>query len=171
MRPTLWQRMDMMARHMVPFLLTLMLILMAATPSHVPGMVRVGPMLSLISVYYWSVYRPDLLRYGSAFLLGLFEDILTGAPLGSGALALLVTAAIVIGQFKFFVGKPFVVIWWAFAVVAFAATGTRWLAVSLVYGDIVDLQTIGVEYLLTVALYPLLGWFLGRVQMLFIKDA
>lgn len=47
-----------MARHMVPFIVTLMLVLLAATPTHVPGVVRVGPMLSLIGVYYWSVYRP-----------------------------------------------------------------------------------------------------------------
>lgn len=82
MRPTLWQRMDVMARHMVPFALVLLLILLAATPTHLPGMVRVGPMLSLIGVYYWSVYRPDLFRYGSAFTLGLFEDVLTGCAAG-----------------------------------------------------------------------------------------
>lgn len=171
MRPTVWQRMDVMARHMVPFGLTLLLILIAATPTHLPGMVRVGPMLSLIAVYYWSVYRPDLFRYGSAFALGLFEDVLTGAPLGSGALMLLVASAIVVGQYKFFYGKPFVVTWWAFAIVALAATGIKWLAVSIVFGAIVDLHTIGIEYLLTVALYPLIGWLLARAQMIFIKDA
>lgn len=171
MRPTLWQRMDMMARHMVPFALTLMLILMAATPTHVPGMVRVGPMLSLIAVYYWCVYRPDLFRYGSAFLLGLFEDILTGAPLGSGALMLLVAAGIVVGQYKFFHGKPFVVSWWAFAIVALAAAGTKWLAVSVVFGAGVDLQTVAMEYLLTVVLYPVIGWLLARAQLLLIRDA
>jgi rod shape-determining protein MreD len=171
MRPTLWQRMDVMARHMVPFALVLMLVLIAATPTHVPGMVRVGPMLSLIGVYYWSVYRPDLFRYGSAFVLGVFEDILTGAPLGSGALMLVIASALVVGQYKFFNGKPFVVTWWAFAIVALAATGMRWLAVSVLYGDIVDLQTVGVEYLLTVALYPVVGWLMARAQMLFIKDA
>lgn len=85
---------------------------------------------------------------------------------------MLVTAsAIVVGQYKFFNGKPFVVTWWAFAIVGLAATGIRWLAVSVFYGDIVDLQTVGVEYLLTVALYPVVGWLLARAQMSLIKDA
>ncbi|GAA0583525.1 rod shape-determining protein MreD [Caenispirillum bisanense] len=171
MRPTLWQRMDTMARHMVPFVLTLLLILLAATPTHLPGMVRVGPMLSLIGVYYWAVYRPDLMGYGSAFTLGLFEDILTGAPLGSGALTLLIATGLVVSQYKFFKNKSFAVTWWAFAVVAFLATGARWLAVSLIYGVGTDLQTVAVEYMLTLALYPVLGWVLARAQLYLIKDA
>ncbi|WP_245913465.1 rod shape-determining protein MreD [Caenispirillum bisanense] len=160
-----------MARHLVPFVLTLMLILLAATPTHLPGMVRVGPMLSLIGVYYWAVYRPDLMGYGSAFSLGLFEDILTGAPLGSGALMLLITTSIVVSQYKFFNGKSFAVTWWAFALVGLIAAGTKWLAVSLIYGLSADLQTVAVEYLLTLALYPVLGWLLARAQLYLIKDA
>lgn len=171
MRPTLWQRMDTMARHMVPFVLTLMLILLAATPTHMPGMVRVGPMLSLIAVYYWAVYRPDLMGYGSAFTLGVFEDILTGAPLGSGALTLLIATGIVVSQYKFFNGKSFAVTWWAFALVGLLAAGAKWLAVALIYGVVADLQTVAVEYLLTLALYPALGWLLARAQIYLIKDA
>lgn len=171
MRPTLWQRMDTMARHLVPYAIVLMLILLAATPTHLPGMVRVGPMMSLIGVYYWAVYRPDLMGYGSAFSLGLFEDVLTGAPLGSGALLLLIATAIVVGQYKFFNGKSFAVTWWAFALVALIAMGCKWVAVSLLYGVAADLQTVTVEYLLTLALYPLLGWLMARAQLYLIKDA
>lgn len=84
---------------------------------------------------------------------------------------LVVASYIVVSQYKFFIGKPFAVTWWAFAIVALAATMARWLAVSVLYGNIVDLQTVGVEYLLTVAIYPVVGWLMARAQMLFIKDA
>src|SRR5205823_3551423 len=115
------QRMDALARKVVPFGLTFALMLFALTPTQVPGFSHLTPMYSLAAIYFWSIYRPDLIGYGTAFGVGLMEDLLTGAPLGSSALVLLLCQYLVFRQPKFFNAKPFGIFWAAFAVVALAA--------------------------------------------------
>ena len=54
-------RLDTWIRHATPFAITLLLTLVALVPLHVPGLVRITPMLTLIAIYHWAVLRPDLL--------------------------------------------------------------------------------------------------------------
>lgn len=171
MRPTVWQRLDIMARHMAPLVATLALLLLSVSLPHVIGLTPIGPMLPLVAVYYWAIYRPDLMGHGSVFLIGVAQDLLSGTPPGVGALVLLLTHAAVIGQHRFFNARPFAVTWWAFALVAAGAILVNWLAVSLVYGQLVDAKAAVYAYLMTVAVYPVVGWVLARVQIALLKDA
>lgn len=170
MRPTFWQRLDAFARHQIPVIVTVLLVLISVIPSHVPGLGRIGPMFSLISVYYWTVYRPDLLGYGAVFAIGLLEDAVSGTPLGVGSLMLLLVHAGVVTQYKFFNGKSFAVTWWAFTVVAALAALVRWLCNSVLQGTFVNVEAPLFAYLMTVALYPLVGWMLVRVQLFLLRD-
>lgn len=170
MRPTVWQRLDSFSRHLVPLTLTLLLVILAVIPTHAPGLVRIGPMLSLISVYYWTVHRPDLMGYGTAFTVGLLEDMLSGTPLGPGALSLLLTQAIVVSQYRFFNAKPFVATWWAFGLVAAGAAAVKWLMVSAVVGVLAEPEAPFYAYLMTVAFYPVVAWALARAQIVFLRD-
>jgi len=170
MRPTLWQRMDLTARHLLPVLLTLALLLLSMVPSHAPGMVRIGPMLTLAAVYYWAVNRPDLMGYGAVFTVGVVEDLLAGTPLGVSALTLLLVHFVVVNQYKFFYAKPFVVGWAAFVVVAGVAALVKWAAVGLLALVPVDPSATFHAYLMTVALYPMIGWLLARLQLLLLRE-
>jgi rod shape-determining protein MreD len=170
LRPTFWQRLDVILRRLVPGGLTLILLLMSVAPSRLPGFVHIAPMIALISIYYWAVSRPDVMGYGTAFLLGMVEDSLTGAPLGVGALVLLLTQVTVASQYKFFLGKPFMVSWWAFSLVAAGAALIKWLAVSAIYGTFVDMTALFFSYLFTLAVYPPFAWMFGRVQSMFFRE-
>jgi rod shape-determining protein MreD len=170
MRPTFWQRLDAFARHQVPVVVTLVLMLVSVIPSHTAGLAQIGPMLSLISVYYWAVYRPDLLGYGAVFAIGLLEDTIGGTPLGVGSLMLLLVHAVVVTQYKFFHGKSFTVTWWAFVVVAAFASVVRWLCISALQGTFVSPQAPLYAYLMTVALYPVIGWLLVRLHYHLLRD-
>jgi rod shape-determining protein MreD len=166
MQPTLLQRMDALARKLVPFGLTLGLMLFALTPTQIPGFAHITPMYALAAVYFWSIYRPDLMTYGTAFGIGLLEDLLTGAPLGSGALVLLLCQYLVFRQPKFFNAKPFGVFWMAFSVVALGAGLVKWMCVGLVApGGFTHLGDMITSVLMTVAIYPAIAWLLGRAQM------
>ena len=170
MRPTFWQRLDTFARHQVPMVTTLLLVLVAIIPSHVPGLVRIGPMLSLIAVYYWAAHRPDLMGYGVVFAVGLLEDTISGAPLGIGSLVLLLVHAGVVHQYKFFNGKSFTVTWGAFVLVAGGASLLRWLSISAVNGAFVSPEAPFYAYLMTVAMYPVIGWLLVRLHIALLRD-
>jgi len=170
MRPTFWQRLDAFARHQLPLVLTLMLLVLAMTPNHLPGFVRIGPMVTLVSVYYWTVHRPDLMGFGTVFALGVIEDLLAGTPLGVGPLTLLLTQGLVLSQHKFFHNKSFAVIWWAFALIAGGGALVQYFGVSIVHGQLLDPRAAFTSYLMSVALYPLLAWLFTRVQIAFLKE-
>jgi len=165
MNPTLWQRIDVIARRLVPVGLALVLILFAQTPTHVPGLAHATPMYDLAAVYFWSIYRPNLLGYGAGFGLGLLEDMLSGAPLGTGSLALLACQYIVFHQQKFFNARPFGVMWAAFAVLAVGAGLLKWLVIGLVAVSFTRFGDMLTSVLLTVSLYPIIAWLLARAQM------
>ncbi len=163
MESTPLQYMDGAARRMVPFGLTLMLMLFAMTPNYVPGLSAVTPMLTLMCVYFWAIHRPDLMGYGAAFGIGVLEDLLMGTPLGSCALVLLLCQRIVVHQQKILNSKPFIVTWIAFAFVALSAALIRWLCVGLVASSgFTPLSGLLTAYLMSVAIYPLAAWLLTK---------
>ncbi|MED5519332.1 MAG: rod shape-determining protein MreD, partial [Pseudomonadota bacterium] len=61
MRQPLAQRLDGWARGLMPALSVLFLVLMSAVPSGLPNFAGTSPCYSIIGVFYWSVFRPDLL--------------------------------------------------------------------------------------------------------------
>ena len=171
MRPSFWQTLDHMARRLVPVGLSLLLLLLAAVPLSAPGFLRADPMISVLCVYYWAVHRPDMMGYFGGFTLGLLEDILMGTLMGVGPLVLLMVQWVIVTQYRFFVGKPFVVTWWVLGLVAMAALLVKTLAVALLTGHVAAPGALSASYALTMLLYPLLGWLFGRAQILLDKES
>ena len=164
-RQTAWQKVEARARNILPFGLTVVVMLFGLTPTYVPGLAQITPMYSLVAIYFWAIYRPDLLGYGIGFAVGVLEDLLTGAPLGVGALTLLLTQWVVFNQQKFFHAKPFAITWFAFALVALGAALLKWFCVGLItasgftpFGDLMA------AYLITVAAYPVIAWLFSKAQ-------
>jgi rod shape-determining protein MreD len=163
---TVWQKLDHAARRGVPVSITVFLLFFGMIPLHLPGLPSLAPMYTLMAVYFWSVYRPDSFGYGAAFGIGVAEDLLVGTPLGSTALALLLCQWIVFNQQKFFSNRPFPEVWLAFAFVAFGSGAVRWICAGLVgSGAFPPLGDTLASALMTVVLYPLVGWLLARAQM------
>ncbi len=168
MRPGLLQRIDLKFRQALPGLLTLFLVLLSVAPLRLPDYALVAPGLVLIAVFYWTVHRPDLLRPWHACAIGLFDDVLSGAPLGVNALVLTLIHWAVTSQHTFFRGKSFAVIWLSFA---FLAPGGIMLTAFLSFlasRAIIDPIVVLVQILLTIGLYPPLAWLLGRAQRVFL---
>ncbi|MQX37159.1 rod shape-determining protein MreD [Roseospira navarrensis] len=171
MRPTLWQSLVQTVRRLVPFVLSVVLVLVAVAPMTTPGFLRAGPMIGLLCVYYWAVHRPDLMGYLGGFLLGILTDILMSTPLGVTSLVLMLTQYVVLTQYRFFVGKPFLITWWALALVALGATLLKALAVAVLTGYVVAPGALAASYGLTLLLYPILAWGFARTHFLLTKES
>lgn len=171
MQPGIWQRLDILARALTPFVLTVLLLLVSLTPVRSPYLAPVIPSIALIAVYYWSVFRPDLMPSGAVFAIGLLHDLVGVAPLGTGILALLAVHAAVGAQRKFFATAGFGLLWLAFAVLAAGAQLFIWLLSCALIGRIVDLAPAVLQYAVTLAIYPCLFWLFGRAQQLLLRDA
>jgi len=169
--PTLGQRVDVAARRLTPFALTLVLVLIAAVPWRVPFLSSVAPAVALACVYYWAVFRPDLLPPVAVFAVGIVGDSIGGGPFGLGACVLLLVYGIVRSQRRFLIGKSFLVLWWAFLLITPAAVAAQWAATSLLARAMVDPLPGAFQVLLTVAAFPLLTWLLVRAQRAFLRHA
>ena len=171
MKAGIAQRLDRLARNLVPVGLTTLLLLVTLVPSRLPGFAQVVPTLGLMSVYYWAIHRPDLLPAWMALLLGLLHDVLTGMPLGVGALAFVMLHGVVQNQRKLLVGKAFAVAWWGFLIVGGGALLLMWLLTSVLAGAMVRPEPVIFQYLASAAFYPVLGWLLGRTHGALLRDA
>ena len=126
MKPSFWHRVDRFARDLTPFALTLMLLVINAIPFHIPGFAQVAPLLPLIGIYFWAVYRPDLMPAAAVFLIGILHDFLSGLPVGVSVLIFLVVLGAALAQRSFFFGKSFIIVWLGFMMVAGGALTLEW---------------------------------------------
>jgi rod shape-determining protein MreD len=161
---TLWQRLDGLARKLVPFATTILLVILSVMPWHLPGFGQVTPALSLMAVYYWAIFRPDLLPPPAVFAIGLLQDILAGVPLGVNAVTLLLVYAVVSSQRRFFLGKSFLVMWSGFVLVAAGVAAATWLLLAGFYGTLLNPVPAVFQGMLTLALFPCLTWLFIRAQ-------
>ena len=169
MRPSLWHRMDLLARQLTPSMLTLALVIIGVVPLRILEFSTVMPLLPLMAVYHCAVFRPRLLPAYAVFLIGILQDILTGAPVGVNAFVFLLVYGAVLSQKRFFTGRSFLILWLGFALIAACATALNWMAVSLLSVTVVEIRTAVFQYLLTLGFFPAVAWVFMRWQRAFLR--
>src|SRR5207248_10284813 len=60
---------------MLPIATTLLAATIAILPVPVPGYAALTPAFTLMAVYHWTIYRPDLLPPIGVFAIGLAQDL------------------------------------------------------------------------------------------------
>lgn len=164
MNLTFWQRLDLVMRGITPFFFTLVLVVLGQVPLHIPGFAEVAPLLPLMAVYHWAIYRPDLLPAVAVFMAGLLQDALSGMPFGINTVVFVLVHMVVMSQQMFFMGKSFSIIWLGFSLVAAGATVLTWLLTALFYSAFTSPESAFVQYLVTVGVFPILAWLQVRWQ-------
>ena len=159
-------KMDHFARRLLPLLCTLAVVLVGVVPTRLPFATMVAPSLTLIAVYYWTIYRPDLLNGFFILVLGVLQDLLTGGAPGVTSFILLLTYLTVVSQRRFFYGKSFGVVWWGFMLIALGAAVIGWSVNITLSGQWIDPMAPTVSLLLTVLLYPVLAAVLSQTHKL-----
>lgn len=171
MMGTLLQRLDVKIRHLLPISLMILLFLFDAIPKRLPYFTEISPILPLAGIYYWAIFRPDLLGAKSVFLLGVAYDLAMGTPLGVSSAIFLGLHGLGQSQRRFFYRKPFLMIWLGFSLMAFVAMLLQWAFVSLIYGRALPTQAAAFSYLMTISAYPVVSWFFARLQLVLLKNA
>lgn len=165
------QRIDAAAREATPAMLTLLLILLDVVPLRLPAFAVITPSFALMSVYYWTMYRVELMPAPVVLALGVFQDIVSGGPLGVGAFVLLMTHGIVLTQRRVLMRRSFAVGWAGFVGVALVAFLLNWLIMAALHLALFSPLAAGMQYLMTVALYPVVAWLLLAVHRGWVRAA
>jgi rod shape-determining protein MreD len=164
MRTAVWQHLDLAARKLTPFLLSVVLVILNLIPLQLPGYAAVSPHFALMAVYYWALHRPSLLPSGAVFLIGLLQDFLSGGPIGQNAAILILVYVVAVSQARFFYGKSFFVVWWGFMMVSLGVAAAEWLIACLLSGSLLAPEPAFFECAMNIAAYPILGWLFVQVH-------
>jgi rod shape-determining protein MreD len=164
------RRVDRWTRHALPWVTTLLLLLPGRMPIGIPGLQAVLPSLPLIAVFYWSLRRPDLFPAAAAFALGLIHDTFGAGPIGVSAVGYLLVHAIVTTQRRILTTTSFLVLWFAFAVLAALYFFVTWLLTCAVSASIIGGTSPVLQALTTIGFFPWLIWALVRSDMAVLKD-
>lgn len=148
------------ASRLVPTATSIFFVLLGAVPLGLPGFATVGPLFSLCALFFWTVVRPTLLPPVAVFFIGLFEDALSGGPLGLWAVIFLLVQFMTISQRRILVGIRFLLSWASFVPVCYIAGVAAWGGASLYYGHILSVKPIMVQSTLTLLAYPAVAWLL-----------
>ena len=169
MSQILWTRLDSTARGLSPFAFTVLLVMIGMIPVGARNFAPIMPALGLIAVYFWLVYRPDLMPAWVVFLVGLIQDLLGGGALGVGVFVLLVVYATMAGQRRNIAQRSFVLVWLVFLPVAAGAFILTWMFNSLIVDALLDPRPAVFQYLSTVAFYPCVAWVFLQAQRAFLR--
>ncbi|HEX6958345.1 MAG TPA: rod shape-determining protein MreD [Ferrovibrio sp.] len=156
-------------RALLPMLSSLALVLAGLLPIGLPHFGSVSPALALMSVFYWSIFRSDLMTMAGAFLIGLILDLLSGGPPGLNALTLLLTHELGVSQRRVFLGSSFLVNWCCYALVATAAAAVSWALVCLLHWHLFPVVPVLAQWGLSLATYPMIYWLLSLLERRYLR--
>lgn len=157
--PGIVRQADAFARAVFPAMFTVVLLVVAATPTGVPGAV---PALGLPCVFFWSVFRPTAMPPLAVFGLGLMQDLLSSAPLGSGVLILLIGHGVAVRGRGFIARQSFLTVWGIYILFATVSAALAWVAQAVMVLRLPPALPAAYQVLLTAGLYPSLAYVLIR---------
>ncbi len=152
------------AARLLPAATTALAALLTLEPVPLPGYAALTPTLTLMVVYHWTLYRPDLLPPLVLFAVGLGYDLAAGEIVGVTPLLLLLARAAVLRSRPWFIRRGFVWVWAGFAVLAAGILFGQWVIASLLAWRLLGTGAIVFRAALSVALFPLASRLLGYSQ-------
>ena len=157
----LLRQIDALARGTFPTASTALLLVLAAVPIGLPGLV---PAACLPCIFFWSVFRPAALPPPAVFGLGLLQDLLTSAPVGSGVLTLLVVGGLAMRWRPFLARHSFLVVWLVYCGVAAGAATLGWVLQGMLGWRLLPTAPGLYQVMLSAGLYPSLAGMLTRAH-------
>ena len=163
-QPSLWQRLDNLARLSFAATSTALLLLIIAAPLGLPGQAQLLIAFALASVFFWSLFRPSCMSPPMVFILGVLTDLLGYAPLGVNVLTLLLAHGLALRWRRFLTRQGFFLVWLAFIIVSAGAAVLQWLLTSVLMLTVLPMLPVLFQGMLAAGIYPMLAVLLTRAH-------
>jgi rod shape-determining protein MreD len=154
--------------NVLPIATTILAALLSIEPLHLDGYAALTPAFTLMATYHWTIYRPNLLPAPWLFLIGTIQDLLSGGLPGVTAVTLLLARAIIFSQRHYFIDRPFPFIWAGFTLLTGGAMLFSWALHSMLAAELLDLRGPVLRAVLTISVFPIASFLLGRSQRVLI---
>lgn len=163
------QRVGAYARAMIPALMGIIAVLFSSIPMKFPISGTVAPSFTLMIIYFWSIHRPDLLQLWLCFVLGLFLDLISGAPIGMNALFFVICRWIMLSQRRL-LGTSFAVLWLGFVGIVLGEAFLTWLIQSFLVFEIQSIKPVLYKAVISTFLFPVVAWILVAIHRTYLQS-
>lgn len=143
--------------------LTLLLILLSATPKRILPLADILPLFALMHIYFICLFYPAFLSYVFLFLAGLLQDILLQTPLGLSSLIFLLMKLIIYYRRRHLARHVFPAIWIGFGLAMSVLALLQWGILCAYYDKWLPMHNGIIQWLLTVLLYPPIHLVLTKI--------
>lgn len=147
-----------------PLLACLGLSLLFATPVRLFGFALPEPVFALPLAFGWAALRPSVAAPVALLATGVVLDLLWGGRLGLWPLCLLAAHGFTLALRPALSGEDAPVLWIWYAVTCALAFGIGVLLTRLGSGTWPNLVGVGLQWLVSAALFPLAAWLMSRYQ-------
>lgn len=147
-----------------PMLAALLGAVVFTLPLQLFGLRLPEPVWALAPAFAWAVIRPSVIAPFLVLLMGLFLDLLWGAPQGLWGFSLLVGFGLILGARNVMTGQGFVVLWSWFALMTLVVFTAAYLLTMLDSGVSPDLPGTGLQALPSLLLYPFAHRLIERFE-------
>lgn len=148
----------------VPMLWVMAATFLFALPIRFWGLGLPEPLFALPVTFAWAVIRPSMLGPVCVMLLGLYCDLLWGAPLGLWPVCLLLPYGMVLGGRAMLAGQSQLMMWLWYAAATALTLGAGYLFTMLETRNAPDAISVGFQFLATVILYPFADRLIDRFE-------
>jgi rod shape-determining protein MreD len=160
----LWRDLDRAARHALPSCSIMLIMMVASVPLLLPDPGAFRAAFVLISVFFWTLYRPAALPAPVVLILGVLLDLIGNSPLGLWAVLLLLNQAAVLALRRVLAKQGFFLVWLALAASMVGTSGLEYLIRSLLILQFLPLGPVLIQAVIGVLLYPLLAPWLIKAH-------
>ena len=147
-----------------PMMLCIVGTLSFALPLRVATSQLPEPVFGLVPAFAWAVIRPSVAPPLALLVLGLFQDLLWGTPLGLWALCLLGLHAVILLARASLSGQSFWVLWGWYGIGCALAFGIGAAFETMAAGTVPNLLGVVAQWLVSAALYPLANLLIDRYE-------
>ncbi len=163
-RQSIWRLLDAAARWVVPSAMLAFGLFLLGLPFHIPGQALLRPAYAMGCVYFWSLFRPGSMPVPLTGLIGLLLDLMGVTPPGLWAVLLIVLQSATFISRRRLAPARFLVTWGVFTGFAAVASLLAWALQSGLALRLLPAWPVGLEILISAALYPSLAAVLVHVH-------
>lgn len=127
------------------------------------------PEVVLGVLFFWALYRPQLISFSFLIVLGFWLDVMETSPLGWTSFTWTFFGFLVWSQRRLLIKAPFGMVWGAFSFFSTGLIIINGMVFSLVNSCPIGVERLWGSSLMTIATYPLIFYLLVCVDRRIIK--
>ena len=154
---SLWYQAFIVFRFTVPQLITFCFFLIPLIPLDFPFFKSVSSSLLLIPIFYWCVYRPNIIPSVLLFIYGVIWDVFSGNIIGITSLCFILIRVFLKSQRQLLVKQSFLTIWGSFVLISLVYNVVISIFTAILNGLSISISDIALSFLGISLLYPLVS--------------